>query len=71
MSPAARWPTSGGFTSWTPQSSVGGKLRARYGDVEALVVRPDRYILGVAGDAGELDALIGRWTAHLRPAVAR
>ena len=54
-----------------PQSRVGGELRARYGDVEALVVRPDRYILGVAGDAGELDALIGRWTAHLRPAMAR
>ncbi len=37
----------------------------------ALVVRPDRYVLGTADDAPGLAALLGQWTAYLRPAVAR
>ncbi|MFZ1994925.1 MAG: bifunctional 3-(3-hydroxy-phenyl)propionate/3-hydroxycinnamic acid hydroxylase [Solirubrobacteraceae bacterium] len=59
------------FHVLAPHSTASVELRARHDDVPGVVVRPDRYLLGVAGDAAQLDALLGRWTAHLRPRVAR
>src|SRR3954470_6611995 len=53
-----------------PGSDLSDELLARHGAQGALVVRPDRYVLGVADDAAGLDALVARWTAHLTQSVA-
>jgi 3-(3-hydroxy-phenyl)propionate hydroxylase len=40
-----------------------GRLLERHGSHRALVVRPDRYVLGVADDAAGLHAVLARWRA--------
>ncbi|UGS36148.1 bifunctional 3-(3-hydroxy-phenyl)propionate/3-hydroxycinnamic acid hydroxylase [Capillimicrobium parvum] len=52
-----------------PGAAVADELLARHGAGGALVVRPDRYVLGVADDATGLDELISRWTGHTTAAV--
>jgi hypothetical protein len=52
-----------------PGSELANELLARHGMTGALVVRPDRYVLGVAEDAAGLGALVARWTAHLAERV--
>jgi len=52
-----------------PGSELANELLAQHGAKGALVVRPDRYVLGVAEDAAALGALLGRWTSHLTERV--
>jgi len=40
------------------------RLLERHGSPRALVVRPDRYLLGTANDAEGLHELLGRWRAY-------
>lgn len=44
-------------------SDVARELLRRHGASGALVVRPDRYVLGVADDAAGLEAVLDKWTA--------
>jgi 3-(3-hydroxy-phenyl)propionate hydroxylase len=53
-----------------PEAPATRELLAGRGGHDALVVRPDRYVLGTADDASGLAAVLGRWTAHLRARVA-
>ncbi|HWH93663.1 MAG TPA: bifunctional 3-(3-hydroxy-phenyl)propionate/3-hydroxycinnamic acid hydroxylase [Baekduia sp.] len=53
-----------------PAAPIAAELLARHGGHRALVVRPDRYVLGVADDATSLEDLVGRWTAHLKEKVS-
>ena len=48
-----------------PGSAQANEYLARHGDVKAIVVRPDRYILGVAADAEGLAAVLAKWSAKL------
>jgi 3-(3-hydroxy-phenyl)propionate hydroxylase len=47
------------------------ELLQRHGNVNALVVRPDRYVLGVAADSDRLDAILAKWAAHLRRSAVK
>lgn len=45
------------------------QLLERHGSHRALVVRPDRYVLGVADDAAGLHEVLGRWRAFVAAEV--
>ncbi len=50
-----------------PGSDLAGELLARHGATGALVVRPDRYVLGVAEDAAGLEELLAGWASYTAP----
>lgn len=53
-----------------PESEAGAKLLALHGDHRAVIVRPDRYVLGVADDRDGLVQVVRRWTRFaFTPAV--
>jgi 3-(3-hydroxy-phenyl)propionate hydroxylase len=49
-----------------PESPVTAELLSRHGGHAALVIRPDRYVLGAADGATGLGEVLGRWTVHTR-----